>query len=63
MLVGGGALLRGFDQLLRTETGLPVTVADDPLTAVARGAGQALEELERLPAARPSRTVRRRRRE
>jgi rod shape-determining protein MreB len=63
MLVGGGALLRGFDQLLRTETGLPVTVAEDPLTAVARGAGQALEELERLPAARPSRAVRRRRRE
>jgi rod shape-determining protein MreB len=63
MLVGGGALLRGFDQLLRIETGLPVTVAEDPLTAVARGAGQALEELERLPAARPSRAVRRRRRE
>jgi rod shape-determining protein MreB len=42
-LVGGGALLRGFDQLLRQETGLAVTVADDPLTTVARGEGRALE--------------------
>ncbi len=48
MLVGGGALLRGFDELLRLETGLSVTVADDPLTTVARGAGQALEELAAL---------------
>jgi rod shape-determining protein MreB and related proteins len=56
MLVGGGALLRGFDQLLRHETGLAVTIADDPLTTVARGAGRALEELERLtPAARTRR--------
>jgi rod shape-determining protein MreB len=45
-LVGGGALLRGFDDLLHTETGLVVTVADAPLTAVARGAGAALEELD-----------------
>ena len=54
-LVGGGALLRGFDQLLRQETGLVVTVADDPLTTVARGAGRALEQLEprtATPAAR-----------
>ena len=50
MLVGGGALLRGLDQRLRRETGLPVTVADDPLTTVARGAGQALEELATLRA-------------
>ena len=35
-------------EILRQETGLPVTVDDDPLTTVARGAGQALEELERL---------------
>ena len=48
MLVGGGALLPGLDQLLRHETGLAVTVDDDPLTTVARGAGQALEELEQL---------------
>jgi rod shape-determining protein MreB and related proteins len=48
MLVGGGALLRGLSDLLRLETGLHVTVADDPLTTVARGAGQALEELAAL---------------
>jgi rod shape-determining protein MreB len=48
MLVGGGALLPGLDALLRDETGLPVTVDDDPLTAVARGAGQALEEIEHI---------------
>ena len=48
MLVGGGALLGGFDELLRNETGLAVIVADDPLTTVARGAGQALEELAAL---------------
>jgi rod shape-determining protein MreB len=48
MLVGGGALLPGFDELLRRETGLPVTVADEPLLTVARGAGQALEEIDTL---------------
>jgi rod shape-determining protein MreB len=48
MLVGGGALLRGFSELLRLETGLHVTIADEPLTTVARGAGQALEELSAL---------------
>jgi rod shape-determining protein MreB len=47
-LVGGGALLPRFDRLLRLQTGLAVTVADEPLTTVARGAGRALEELERL---------------
>ena len=47
-LVGGGSLLRGFDELLRLETGLSVTVPESPLTAVARGAGAALEELEAL---------------
>ena len=56
MLVGGGALLPGFDRLLRLETGLPVTVADEPLTTVARGAGRALEELERLKPATAGRT-------
>jgi len=62
MLVGGGALLRGFDQLLREKTGLPVTVAEDPLTTVARGAGRALEELHHLTGAgRKSRRRRRRR--
>jgi rod shape-determining protein MreB len=53
-LVGGGALLRGFDQLLRTRTGLAVTTPDDPLTTVARGAGLALEEVRNLPAAQRS---------
>jgi rod shape-determining protein MreB len=54
-LVGGGALLRGFDRLLREQTGLPVTVDDDPLTTVARGAGRALEELEHLRPAKRAR--------
>jgi len=40
---GGGALLRDIDKLLMEETGLPVVVADDPLTCVARGGGRALE--------------------
>jgi len=57
VLVGGGALLRGFDGLLRTNTGLAVTVAEEPLTTVARGAGRALEELHHLT---PSGTRRRR---
>jgi rod shape-determining protein MreB len=43
VLTGGGALLRDLDQLLMEETGLPVVVADDPLTCVARGGGRALE--------------------
>lgn len=47
-LVGGGALLPSFDTLLRDRTGLDVTVDADPLTTVARGAGRALEHLERL---------------
>lgn len=48
MLTGGGALLRGLDQLVANETGIPVTVAHDPLTSVVRGSGQILENLERL---------------
>lgn len=43
VLTGGGALLRGYDLALTEGTGLPVRVADDPLTAVARGAGLLLE--------------------
>ena len=43
VLTGGGALLRGMDKLLSAETGLPVIVAEDPLTCVARGGGLALE--------------------
>ncbi len=45
VLAGGGALLRGLDQLLSKETGLHVTVAEDPLTAVVLGGGLFLEEL------------------
>jgi rod shape-determining protein MreB and related proteins len=48
VLTGGGALLRNLDTLLREETGLPVCVADDPLSTVARGSGIALDELELL---------------
>ncbi len=48
VLAGGGALLRNLDILLREETGLPVTLADDPLTAVVMGAGKALDELSLL---------------
>jgi rod shape-determining protein MreB and related proteins len=47
-LVGGGSLLRGFDQLLNVETGLGVVRDDDPLTTVARGAGSALEHGQRF---------------
>ena len=44
VLTGGGALLKGIDEVLRDETGLPVTIADDPLTCVALGTGRALED-------------------
>ena len=47
VLTGGGALLRDFDRLIAHETGLPVIIADDPLTCVARGGGKALETMER----------------
>jgi rod shape-determining protein MreB len=46
MLSGGGALLKGLDERLRLETNLPVHVADDPLTAVVRGTGKVLENLQ-----------------
>lgn len=45
VLTGGGALLRNLDKLLREETGLPVLVAEEPLTCVARGGGKVLEML------------------
>src|SRR5690606_18979769 len=47
MLTGGGALLRDLDRLLAEETGLPVLVAEEPLTCVVRGCGLALERLAR----------------
>ncbi len=48
VLSGGGVLLRGFDSLLTKETGIESKVTDDPLTAVVRGAGIILEELDTL---------------
>ena len=48
VLTGGGGLLRDIDRLLMEETGLPVVIADDPLTCVVRGSGKALEKMERL---------------
>ena len=48
VLTGGGALLKNLDVLLREETGLPVMVCDDPISAVVLGSGKALEHLELL---------------
>ncbi|MEK7501369.1 MAG: rod shape-determining protein [Patescibacteria group bacterium] len=47
-LVGGGALIQGLDQLLREMIKIPITIADDPLSAVARGAGIILEDLDKF---------------
>jgi len=54
VLTGGGALLRDLDRLLMEETGLPVIVADDPLTCVVRGSGRALEEMDKLATVFPN---------
>ncbi len=48
VLAGGGALLRNMDQLLREETGLPVVIAEDPLSCVVLGSGKVLDELDLL---------------
>jgi rod shape-determining protein MreB len=46
VLTGGGSMLRDLDRLLTAETGLPVILAEDPLTCVARGGGVALEMMD-----------------
>ena len=46
ILAGGGALLRHLDERLRRETGVPVHVAEEPLTCVAQGSGRFLEEID-----------------
>ena len=48
VLTGGGALLTNLDLVIRHATGLPVSIADDPLTCVALGTGRALEEMKTL---------------
>ena len=48
VMAGGGSLLSGMDDLLRQEVGLPIFLADDPLTSVAIGTGKVLEEIDLL---------------
>jgi rod shape-determining protein MreB len=48
VLTGGGALLKNLDKLLREESGLPITVAENPLTTVAVGSGMALDNIDIL---------------
>jgi len=59
VMAGGGALLRGLDKLLSEQTGLPVHIAEDPLSAVAEGTGRCLNEIKflRQVAAPPARSV------
>jgi len=48
VLTGGGALLKGLDERLRHETGMPIVIADNPLDCVALGSGKCVEEFEAL---------------
>jgi rod shape-determining protein MreB len=48
VITGGGALLKGLDMLLREETGLPITITEDPLTTVVLGSGMALDNIDTL---------------
>ncbi|MCK9486103.1 MAG: rod shape-determining protein [Dehalococcoidia bacterium] len=54
VLTGGGALLRGIDQLILHETGVPVHIAEDPLRCVSRGAGMALDYIDVIARALPT---------
>ncbi len=47
-LTGGGALLRGLDELITSETGMPVNIANEPLNCVALGTGLVLEHIDTL---------------
>jgi rod shape-determining protein MreB len=48
VLAGGGSLLKGLDERLKHESGMPILIADDPLLSVAIGSGKCLEEFEAL---------------
>jgi rod shape-determining protein MreB len=54
VLSGGGGLLRRLDELIRHETGVPVHVAEEPLTCIAKGAGQALDYIEVIERSLPT---------
>jgi rod shape-determining protein MreB len=54
VMTGGGALLRGFDQMLTKETGVPCYVADNPMACVALGAGRALQDYEIIKRSLPA---------
>jgi rod shape-determining protein MreB and related proteins len=57
LLAGGGTMIRGFDRLVADETGMPVSLAESPLTCVAVGSGQALAHLDQLGVARQPRRL------